>query len=156
MGRPSSFTQEIADDICERLINGESLRTICGADDMPSAATVCRWLAVKERAAFREQYAHAREMQADVLADETLDIADDGSNDWMERRNADGENIGWQFNGEAAARSRIRIDQRKWYASKLAPKKYGDKVALVGGGEGDAPIQTQNEVLITFVRPGDA
>lgn len=80
--------------------------------------------------AFQEQYARAREIQADTLADETLDIADDGTNDWMEKKNAEGQNIGWQFNGEAAARSRIRIDQRKWYASKLAPKKYGEKLDL--------------------------
>lgn len=125
MGRPSTFTQAIADEICERLIEGESLRSICLADTMPNAATVCRWLAVHE--AFREQYAQAREAQADTLADELLDIADDGTNDWMERLDADEQGIGWRENGEAIGRSKIRIDTRKWIASKLKPKKYGDK-----------------------------
>jgi hypothetical protein len=78
-GRPSSFTQEIADEICERLVEGESLRKICRDDHTPNVATVCRWLASNE--GFREHYAHARALQADTLADEILDIADDASLD---------------------------------------------------------------------------
>lgn len=126
MGRPSDFTPEIANRICEELIEGASLRAICLADDMPNAATVCRWLGKHED--FREQYAHAREAQADTLTDEMLDIADDGSNDWMEKKNGQGDVIGVEYNGDAVQRSRLRIDTRKWYASKLAPKKYGEKI----------------------------
>lgn len=136
MGRPSDFSQEKADAICERLIEGESLRSICLVDDMPHASTVCRWLA--KDADFREQYAHAREAQADTLTDEMLDIADDGTNDWMERKNDEGDVVRVEYNGDAVQRSKLRIDTRKWYASKLAPKKYGDKVQL--GGDPDAPI----------------
>lgn len=131
MGRPSEFTQEIADAICERLINGESLRTICDGDDLPAKSTVCRWLASNQE--FRDQYARAREMQADILADETLDIADDGRNDWMEKRNQDGEVVGWQVNGEAIGRSKLRVEARRWYAGKLAPKRYSDKLQLTDG-----------------------
>ena len=127
MGRPSDFSQETADLLCERLASGQSLREICRSDDMPHASTVCRWLGKEEHAAFREQYARSREAQADTIFDEILEIADDGSNDWMERKTRDEENLGWQFNGEAAKRSQIRIDARKWMAGKLAPKKYGDK-----------------------------
>jgi hypothetical protein len=75
MGRPSDFTQETADAICEGLIDGKSLRTICAGDDMPHKATVCRWLAVNET--FRDQYARAREAQADALFDEILNIDED-------------------------------------------------------------------------------
>jgi hypothetical protein len=135
MARPSAFTQEVGDAICERLIEGESLRTICTSEDMPSKSTVCRWLAANEE--FRDQYARARELQADILADETLDIADDGRNDWMERMGKDGEAIGWQVNGEAIGRSKLRVEARRWYAGKLAPKRYSDKLQLTDG-EGKA------------------
>lgn len=122
-GRPSDFTPEIANAICERLIDGESLRGICSDDDMPHASTVCRWLSAD--ADFREQYAHAREAQADTLFDDVLEIADDARNDWMERRGED--DAGWVANGENIQRSRLRVDARKWMAAKLAPKKYGDR-----------------------------
>lgn len=143
MARPSNFTQKVADTICERLIGGESLRSICESEDMPGKSTVCRWLATNDK--FRDQYARAREMQADILADETLDIADDGRNDWMEKFGKDGEAIGWQVNGEAIGRSKLRVDARRWYAGKLAPKKYGEKIA-VGGAEDLPPVQAAVQV----------
>lgn len=130
MGAPSTFTAEMADMICERLADGESLRAICDAEDMPDKATVFRWLA--NNVEFRDQYARAREAQADSLFDDILDIADDGSNDWMERKNSDGENIGWVENGEALRRSALRVDARKWMAGKLQPKKYSDKLSVDG------------------------
>lgn len=124
----SDFTQDIADRICERLIEGESLRGICSDDEMPSKSTVFKWL--NEQQSFSDQYARARSVQADVLFDEIQDIADDGSNDWMEKRDQDGAMIGWKENGEALQRSRLRVDARKWMAGKLAPKKYGEKIEL--------------------------
>ena len=151
MGRPSDFTPEIANEICERLIGGESLRGICIDDHLPDARTVHRWLVVNDE--FRQQYAHAREAQAETLFDDILEIADDARNDWMVRRGED--DAGWVANGENLQRSRLRVDARKWMASKLAPKKYGDKVALTGGDETDTPIKTQAEVLLRFVRPGE-
>lgn len=138
IGRPSSFTQEMADAICERIADGESLRSICGGDDMPAKATVFRWLAAHE--SFRDQYARAKEAQAEALADEIVDIADDGQNDWMERNAED--NAGWVANGEALQRSRLRVDARKWVASKLLPKKYGDAVKHEHSGPDGGPIQT--------------
>lgn len=127
MPRQSDYSKEIADAICERLSEGESLRAICRDEDMPNKATVFRWLF--ERSAFSDQYAHAREAQADAMADEILDIADDGSNDTYE---ADG---GTRTNTDVIARSKLRVDARKWLASKMAPKKYGDKLhtELSGG-----------------------
>lgn len=127
-GRPTDYTRETADIICERIANGQSLRSICKADDMPAASTVFRWLSLHKD--FSEQYARVREAQADTLFDEMLDIADDARNDWMERSGED--NAGWQANGEHIQRSRLRLDARKWMASKLQPKKYGDKLELAG------------------------
>lgn len=144
MGRPSGFTQEKADEICERLIDGESLRTICKDDHMPNVATVCRWLATNDT--FSKQYARAREQQADTLADEILAISDDGSNDYMERLGEGGQSVGWQVNGEAIQRSRLRVDARKWYAGKLRPKVYGEKQAVEHSGPDGGPIELTHTV----------
>ena len=140
-GRPTDYTQELADTICERIADGESLRAICSEDGMPNKSTVFRWLAAHQD--FATKYAHARDVQADLLVDEMTDIADDGSNDWMERRDDEGENIGWRENGEALRRSALRISTRQWIAEKLKPKKYGTKVA-VGGDKDMDPIQTES------------
>jgi len=130
-GRPSDFTQEIADEICTRLANGESLRSICSADRddfIPAMGTVFRWLT--ERPIFQEQYAKAREVQAETMADEIVSIAD-------------GKELGDEMKVALSARDRLRVDSRKWVASKLLPKKYGDKIAHVGGGPDDSPIKTE-------------
>lgn len=141
MAGVTTFTEEVGDIICERIALGESVRSICDDDDMPSMSTVFKWL--RDNEAFSQQYARAREVQADALFDDILDIADDGRNDWIEKRNADGENIGWMENGEALRRSQIRIDARKWMAGKLRPKKYGEKIA-VGGDTDMPPIRTED------------
>jgi hypothetical protein len=133
MARTSSYSDVMADTICERISDGQSLRTICEDEGMPNKSTVFRWLAANPE--FATKYAHAREAQADALVDEMIDIADDGRNDWMEKRNQDGENIGWQENGEALRRSDIRIKTRQWVAAKLRPKKYGEKLELEHGGK---------------------
>lgn len=129
MARPTDYTQELADEICAQLADGSSLRTVCLADDMPNKSTVFRWLRTNQE--FCDQYARAKEESADALTDEMLDIADDGSNDWMKRSGKDQEDY-WVVNGEHVQRSRIRIDTRKWIASKLKPKKYGDKTTHAG------------------------
>lgn len=134
-GRPSSYTQEIGDAICERIAEGESLRSICGAEDMPSKSAVFRWLATD--LTFRDQYARAKEAQAEALADEIMDIADDGSNDWMEKEH------GPVLDAEHVQRSKLRIEARKWVAAKLLPKKYGDKVALTGADDGPLQVVIQ-------------
>ncbi|TIS00776.1 MAG: terminase small subunit protein, partial [Mesorhizobium sp.] len=78
---------------------------------------------------FCNQYTRAREMQADTHVDEMQDIADDGSNDYITKTNADGSTTE-QVNSEHIQRSRLRIDTRKWVAERMRPKKYGSKVAL--------------------------
>lgn len=133
MGRPSIYSQELCDRICEEIVLGRSLRSICDDYDMPSIATIFRWFRSED--GFREQYARAKEEQADTLADEMLDITDDARNDYMERFDKDGVSIGWYLNGEHVQRSKLRIDTRKWIASKLKPKKYGDKVDVEHSGQ---------------------
>ena len=109
-GRPTLRTPETAATICERLVAGESLRTICADEGMPSPSAVFDWLAADP--AFSEQYARAREAQADTLAAEVVQIADDAE--------ATPDGIG---------KARLQIDARKWYAAKLRPKVYGDAPA---------------------------
>jgi hypothetical protein len=123
IGRPSEYTVEMADVICSQLADGDSMRTVCKPDHMPNKTTVFRWIRTYEE--FRNQYARAKEESADSLTDEMLDISDNANNDWME---AGGDSEGYKLNGENIQRSKLRIDTRKWLASKLKPKKYGDKI----------------------------
>ena len=125
IGRPTDYTNEIADLICERLSNGESLRSICSLENMPNKSTVFKWLNIHEE--FNDQYARAREEQAETLADEIIAIADDGLNDSYVD-----ENGNKRTDQDVIARSRLRVEARKWVASKLKPKKYGDKLELAG------------------------
>lgn len=138
-GRPSGYTQEIADLICEALAEGHSLREICKSDNMPNKGTVFRWLA--QNKLFSDQYARAREEQADCLFDDILSIADDGRNDTYED---DEGRI--RTDHDVIARSRLRVDARKWMAGKLRPKVYGEKVALVG--DPSQPIHTETTLNV--------
>lgn len=158
MGRPSLYTPELGDSICERLAEGESLRTICDADDMPSRATVFRWCA--NDAVFCNQYAHAREEQAETHADEIVSIADEKcttvrADKHGARADDDEGNVEVVFDSAAVARNRLRVDARKWVASKLKPKKYGDRQVLAG--DPDAPLgKSEDEVttkLMTLLAP---
>jgi hypothetical protein len=98
-------------------------------------------MSVDDREGFSERYARAREIQALTIADELLDIADDGRNDWMQR-GGDDERGGWELNGEHIQRSRVRIDTRKWMLSKMLPKSYGDKAEVAVVGANGGPVQS--------------
>lgn len=130
MARPSSYSDQIASAICDAVANSSrGLEWICGNDDsFPSARTVWRWM--EENAEFRQQYARAKERQADFMADEILDISDDGLNDYVTLGLGDEAKL--VVNHDHIQRSRLRVDSRKWLMSKLAPKKYGDKLELGG------------------------
>lgn len=119
-GRPSSFTAEIADAICERLADGESMRSICRDEAMPARSTVDGWLAVSDE--FRAKCARAREWQADGCDDEIVTL--------MSQVRA----------GEVLApEARVLLAGLQWRASKLAPKRYGDKTLLTGPDGESAP-----------------
>ena len=135
-GRPTRYTPEVAADICTRLAEGESLRSICDDDAIPHRSTVLAWLFDGEHEEFKDQYACAREAQAEGRADEIVDIADDATGDFTTDK--DGKEI---VDHEHIQRSRLRVDARKWIAAKLLPKKYGDR--LQHTGEGGGPIRTE-------------
>jgi hypothetical protein len=138
MGRPTRFNDKTAERICARLMRAESLRRICKSPDMPSLSTVCNWLATKDHP-FLEQYARARRIQAELLADEIIEIADNSTNDFMERERENGTKIR-VFDHEHVQRSKLRLEARKWVAAKLLPKKYGDRNSLELTGHDGGPI----------------
>ena len=110
----------------------------------PLFACFCPCNQFTKHSEFSEQYARAREQQQEFYAEEILDIADDGQNDYMERLNKNGE-IEMVVNHENIQRSRLRVDTRKWIMSKLAPKKYGDKVQQeISGKDGGELIVNVN------------
>lgn len=127
-GRPCSYTSEIAAEFCFRLAQGISLRTICNDDDMPDGATIFRWMQRTDEigTSFREQYARAKEASSDAMAEDIQAISD----------NPD----------IPSDHKRIMVDTRKWLASKLKPKRYGDKLA-VGGDTDMGPVQ------VTWAQP---
>lgn len=105
---------------------GQSLLQICRADDMPNRETIWRWAALDRK--FSEDYERAMQIRADGMFDDILEIADDGTNDWME---VHGEgSAGWKANGEALQRSRLRVDTRKWVLARMFPNKYGDSQTI--------------------------
>lgn len=128
MSRPSDYSEALADLICSRIADGQSLRSICRDEDMPDRATVFRWLASRED--FATKYAYAREQQADLYAESIVDISDE-----LEiQATYQGEEVRLDVSPTAVARNRLRVDARKWYAAKLAPKKYGDKIQTEHSG----------------------
>ncbi len=137
-GRPTKYSPEMVDLICEKVAtNDMGLPRLCKKyPEMPSEETIRRWL--YNYPEFRGKYAQAKIEQADFLAEQCLEIADDSSNDI--KINDEGYET---FNGEFAARSRIRIDTRKWLASKLLPKQYGDAKELQDEKDKNAELQEE-------------
>ncbi len=127
--RPTLFNEELAAEICGRIADGQSVREIARAVDMPARSSIFLWLSKYE--AFSDQYAKACEARTQYLADELLDIAD-----------ADGD----------VQRDRLRVDTRKWVLSKLVPKKYGNKVTAEITGAGGGPVQTEEMSTLEIAR----
>ena len=114
MARPSAYTEDVAIELCERISLGESVRSIVKDEHMPAMSTVFKWL--RDVEGFSEQYARAKEEQAETYEDMMLETA---------KTEPD------------VARARLIVDTMKWTASKLKPKKYGDKVTQDVNHSGD-------------------
>jgi hypothetical protein len=130
------------------------MRSICRDEHMPGRNTVLGWLGMdnEKGEVFRAKYARAREVQADSFVDEMIEIADDGTNDWMEQCDKDGGLIGWRVNGEAIARSKLRIETRRWNAAKLRPKKYGEATILKHADAEGEKMETQETSILELAR----
>lgn len=135
-GRPSSYTDEIAERLCDEIAKGRSVVSVCDEEWAPSRQTVSDWL--NGRGAppeFSVNYARAREWQADRFASEVISIADDNKDDANSRR--------------------VRVDARKWAAGKIMPKKYGDRASIDLGGQPGNPVQTQTVDLTASLSDED-
>lgn len=125
IGRPSTYNADTATQICLRLAEGESLRQVCRDKEMPSRQTVYRWLEAEP--GFRDQYRRARELLVEHWADELIDIADDTALDTVTKVTPQGREYE-AVDHENIQRSKLRVNTRQWLMSKLAPRKYGDRV----------------------------
>lgn len=133
-GRPNDYTDELAKDICEEIENTpRGLEYICEQHDhFPSGRTVRRWL--KQIPKFRPLYAQAKEIQADRMADEMIEISYDDKKDWKVIYDSEG-NEKSVFVPEAVNRARLKIDTLKWKTEILFPKKYSQRKITEGSLE---------------------
>jgi hypothetical protein len=132
-GRPTDYTPELASIICERLSEEEGgLVEVCKAEDMPARSSVYLWLSQHKE--FSDMYARAREDLGVVVAHRGVKEAIDAKD---------------------AQLGRLQFDARKWLASKLAVKQFGDKLALTGGNPDDEPIKTVTRIELVGVEPDD-
>lgn len=150
---PSSYTVDVADFILEKLTAGLSLKEICREyENTPDESTVRKW-ALDDVEGFRARYSTAREIGYHSMADEIFDIADDGRNDWMDRHNERTGETDQVPNQEHMNRSRLRVDTRKWFLSKVLPKIYGDKIAVTGGDGGALKVDQVTRIELVGVVP---
>ena len=123
MGRMSTFTQDAANAICDRLADGEPLRQICRDSEMPAWRTVYDWC--EAHSDFAARFAQARDVGADAIAEQCLEIADDSKSDYVEARGFDSEHV---------QRSKLRVETRLKLLAKWNPKKYGDRLDIEHSG----------------------
>lgn len=124
IGRPSKYDDRIALEICSRLGDGESLRKICMDEGMPTKTTVMNWLTTKPD--FLDQYARAREIQAETQFDEIIDIVDQPPElSYVTDKN--GELIEVKFDSTYVAWMKLRVDTRKWTAARMS-RKYNERI----------------------------
>jgi len=144
-GRPLTYDAKKASLICEQLAEGKSLRDICEPDDMPPEATVRAW-ALDDVNGFAAQYARARSLGYDRLAEDILRIADTPLTGTKTVSKATGLEI---TEGDMIEHRRLQVDTRKWMLSKMLPKRYGDKVEATLQGPNGGPIETKSTVTLT-------
>ena len=139
VGRPCEYSDELGERICDLIAtNPEGLRKLCEANDwMPTSETIRVWRWKNEQ--FSAIYAKAKLAQADLLVEDCIDIADNTDFDTITKTNKDGDDYE-VANHEWIARSRLRVDTRKWLASKLLPKIYGDAIKVEN-------LEDENRVL---------
>ena len=138
-GRPTNYTPDAVEKLCIRLGLGESLRSICKDEDMPSQSVVYLWL--NRHPEFLEKYTRAREEQAETHADMITDIADE-TPAVVPVFDKEGNQIDIKLDSAYIQWQRQRIDARKWTAAKLRPKKYGDR--LTHAGDDESPLVVEN------------
>lgn len=142
MGQTKVYSDEARQALLSRLESGETLNSICKEKDQPSIKTVMEWVALD--AEWGEKYARARSAGLDAMADQILEIADDGSRDYSGFRD-DGSPI---VDQDHIQRSKLRVDSRRWLLSKLRPEKYGDRLAHQMLDENGRPAKAGITIIV--------
>ena len=123
---PIRYSTELSETICDRLAQGQSLRSICKDDCMPTEAAVRQWV-TDNTDGFASRYARARDKGYDAMAEEILDLADNAERD--------------AETPQAIHRAKLQVDTRKWLLSKMRPKVYGDRIATEVSGPDGGPVE---------------
>jgi hypothetical protein len=145
VGRPSKYTGNLADLICTRIALGNSLRRVCLADDMPDITTIIRW--TRENKEFCQQYDRACVDRGNHLAEEALEIADQ-TPETEPVKDKDGKVLdGMKLHSAYVAWQKNRVDARRWFASKMSPKRFGDKVQTEVSGIDGSAIKVETVAL---------
>jgi len=148
----SVYSDELAERICQRIADGETLSRICADEGMPDSSTVRRWER-EDRGGFRAIYARAREEQAETFFDDVLDVADGAAEaaDALAQDAADrvdekyAADVYRRVYSEEIQARRLRIDSRKWMLARMNRAKYGDRVDSGGSVEVVYRIKTRAE-----------
>ena len=154
IGRPTKYSDEWARQFCDLISQGKSVVDVCAMEGQPSRDSVYTWM--REREDFSDMYARAREERADLLFERIAAIAEDATGDYVKK-----EDGTWVVDHENIQRSRLRVDTMKWMASKLAPRKYGDRVEhdvkggdfqpailiQIGDGAPEEPVEVSGKVI---------
>lgn len=122
------YNSEIVDELCLRLMDGEHLSDICRDVHMPNRKTVYIWL--RDKPEFHEKYFHAKRIQMEAYVEEIVMISDDTSQDLLDMPAKDGKPAFKIMNKAKIYRDQLRVNTRKWIASKLSPSLYGDKATI--------------------------
>jgi hypothetical protein len=115
MGRPSAYSDEIAKAICDQLAEGKGLIQICRQEGFPDHKTVRGWV-LDNHQDFFAKYTRSKDFGIDAMVEKTFEVIDEE---------------------EDVLRARLKVDTLKWYVSKIAPKKYGDKIGVEHSGSID-------------------
>lgn len=144
-GRPSIKTDAICDEVIRDISVGITLSEICRRDHMPDRTVWYDWMKSDDDLA--QRFARARESGFDVIAEECVRIAEDGSNDWMERRRQDGS-VDKVLDAEHVQRSKLRIETRLKLLAKWSPKKYGESMKLIGDPDNPIAVTEIKRVVV--------
>jgi hypothetical protein len=143
MSRPSSYTPEIAAEICERIAAGETLRAICREDGMPHWTTIYDWVSTRDE--FSLRIARARELGYDAIAEEALEIADTTEAGVRREESDDGYK---EVTEDMLGHRRLRVETRLKLLAKWSPKKYGDKIDVTSDGNSLAMTAEERSVKL--------
>lgn len=125
MARPTDYTKELAEELCNRVADGNSLRTVCLSEDMPDKSTIFRWFRLYKE--FNDQYAQACDERVEAQHEDLLELGDEAVRlaQWVNDK----------VSNAVVSAVKLKADNMKWSMSKMKPKKYGDRIDHTTNGK---------------------